>query len=171
MKWASQKGQGISAGNGAMMRVSPVGYLFNMEEDVILNSKKATIPSHNCTESINCATTVALIIFYARKDFSKDEIIKKLNLKIINNKIEKFNYTCGTTIDLCLYPVFTSNSFEESLMKVLTYGGDTDTNACIVGSMAEALYRINTKLIEQANNHIPQEFQKKLELAYQKKGK
>ena len=28
-------------------------------------------------------------------------------------------------------------------MKILSYGGDTDTNACIVGSMAEALYGID----------------------------
>ena len=35
IKWASGSGTATSIGNGAMMRVSPVGYLFNTEELVI----------------------------------------------------------------------------------------------------------------------------------------
>ena len=34
-KWVKGNFQGDSSGNGAMMRISPVGYLFNTEEDVI----------------------------------------------------------------------------------------------------------------------------------------
>lgn len=65
------------------------------------------------------------------------------------------------------YALFTANDFNESILKILSYGGDTDTNACIVGSMAEALYGIDTKLIEQAKEKIPRDFVKKLELGYQ----
>ena len=60
-----------------MMRISSIGYLFNTETDVINNAKLATIPSHNSTEAIECSTIVALIIFYARKHLSKEEIIQK----------------------------------------------------------------------------------------------
>jgi ADP-ribosylglycohydrolase len=37
-------------------------------------------------------------------------------------------------------------------------GGDTDTNACIVGSIAESLYGIDNGLIDKANSKLPEEF-------------
>jgi len=74
--------------------------------------------------------------------------------------------TCNETIDNCLYALFTSDSFEESLKKVISFGGDTDTNACIVGSMAEALYGIDEELLNKAKLKIPSEFVKKLEKGY-----
>ena len=83
---------GFSTGNGAMMRISPVGYLLNTEEEVIKNSYLATIPSHNSKESIESATTIALIIFYARQGLTKEQIVKKLNLKIVKPNIKEFLY-------------------------------------------------------------------------------
>ncbi len=168
IEWSKQDKNGNSNGNGAMMRISPVGFMFNREEDVIENARKATIPSHNSKEAIECATTIALIIFYARKGFSKQEIIEKLNLNFKDKKIEKFNTSCYDTINNCLYSVFNTDSYDESIRKILSYGGDTDTNACIVGSMAEALYGINDNLIYEANKKIPKDFQKKLKIAYEK---
>ena len=78
IKWLSGNTLGNSVGNGAMMRISPVGYMFNTEEDVIENCKLATIPSHNTKEAIDSATMIALIIYYARKGLNKEEIINEL---------------------------------------------------------------------------------------------
>ena len=47
IKWSKSNVVGISHGNGAMMRISPVGYMFDSEIDVIENTRLATIPSHN----------------------------------------------------------------------------------------------------------------------------
>ena len=60
------------------------------------------------------------------------------------------------------------DSFEESINKILKFGGDTDTNACITGSIAESLYGINPELVEQAKKYIPSEFIKIIEKEYQK---
>lgn len=168
IKWAKGDFQGVSCGNGAMMRISPVGYLFNTEEDVIKNANLATRPSHNTEEAINCAKTIALIILYARKGYTKQEIVKKLNLNIVKPEIKKFNYTCSETIDLCLYSLFNSNSFENSIKLAISFGGDTDTNACIVGSMAEALYGIDDKLRQKALSLLPNEFKTILSKCYAK---
>ncbi len=167
-KWANGKIKGDSNGNGAMMRISPIGYLYDTEEEVIKNTFLATIPSHNSIEAIKNATFVSLIIFYARKGLCKKEIIEKLNLNIRETKLDNFNITCSTTIDVCLFSLFTSNSFEESIRKVLSYGGDTDTNACIVGSMAEALYGLDKNLIRLAENYIPTNFRDLLEQGYRR---
>lgn len=158
MKWAKESCQGVSSGNGAMMRISPVGYLFDSEEEVIQNAKLATIPSHNTDEAIECATIIALIIYYARNGLSKEEIFKKLHLTVKYKPFEKFNYTCSETIDNCLYALYISNDFSESIKNTLLMGGDTDTNACIVGSMAEALYGIDDSLKKQMEDKIPKEF-------------
>lgn len=165
-KWTEGQKEGNSKGNGAMMRISPVGYMFNTEKEVTENSRLATIPSHNDEESIECAKVVALIILYARKGYPKEEIIKKLNIELKYKPFEKFNSTCGATIDNCLYALFTSNNFNESIQKVISYGGDTDTNAAIVGSMAEAMYGIDNKLIEKAKTKLPIEFVQTVENAY-----
>lgn len=167
-KWANSDVQGYSAGNGAMMRVSPVGYLFNTEEDVIKNAYLATIPSHNSEEAIMSARIIALIIFYARNGLKKQEIIDKLNLKIIKPQIDKFNYTCTDTIDICLYSLFNSKNFEESIRLAISFGGDTDTNACIVGSMAEALYGIPDEMKPKALSKLPNEFIEIINKCYDK---
>ncbi|MBQ3021616.1 MAG: ADP-ribosylglycohydrolase family protein [Bacilli bacterium] len=168
IKWSESEEIGNSLGNGAMMRISPIGYMFDNEEDVIKNAKLATMPSHNSIESIDAATTIALIIFYLRKGLDKEEILKKLNLKLNYTPFKKFNTTCNETIDNCLYIFFNSNSFLDAIKKTILLGGDTDTNACIVGSMAEAAYGIDKELIELANNKIPIEFKKILCKAYKK---
>ena len=158
IKWAKGNYIGTSIGNGAMMRISPVGYLFNTEEDVIENARLATIPSHNSIEAIDCATKIALVIFYLRNGLSLDDIYKKLNIQTSYTEFNRFNTTCNETINNCLYALYNSNGFEDSIRRVISYGGDTDTNACIVGSMAEALYGISYELIIKANEKIPDEF-------------
>ena len=76
--------------------------------------------------------------------------------------------TCYKTIDNCLYALFTATSFEGSLLKAISFGGYTDTNACIVGSMSEALYGIPSELIEKAREKIPNDFSNLLDQGYSK---
>jgi len=166
-KWVKGNEIGTSKGNGAMMRISSVGYLCNSEEEVIKNARLATIPSHNSNEAIYASTVVAMIIYLARQGFDKNQIISYLDLNYSYSPFAKFNSTCNETLGNCLYALFTSNSFEEAIKKVISYGGDTDTNACIVGSMAEALFGIDEKLINIAKSKIPLEFSSKIELAYE----
>lgn len=158
IKWANGEADGKSTGNGAMMRISPIGFLFDSESDVIENARLATIPSHNSIEAIDSATKIALIIYYLRTGMSKEEVFKKLSVDLKFTPFTKFNSTCCTTIDNCLYAFYHSNSFEDAIRKTIALGGDTDTNACIVGSMAEAEYGISDELIEIANSKIPNDF-------------
>ena len=166
LKWANGNYQGTSIGNGAMMRISPVGYLFHTEEEVILNAHLATIPSHCSKEAIECATRVALIIFYLRNGLSLKEIYNRLHIVIQCSSFTHFNTTCYETIDNCLYTLYHSNSFEGAIRDIIALGGDTDTNACIVGSMAEALYGVDEELISIVNKKLPKEFVKILSRTY-----
>ena len=169
IKWTNGDKNGDSTGNGAMMRVSPVGYMFKTEKEVLENAALATRPSHNSKEAIAASAIVALIIYYSRQGWPKEEIIKKLKLNIQYKQFERFNTTCKETIGNCLFALFTSTSFEESIRKVISYGGDTDTNACIVGSMAESMYGIDPSIIEEARTKIPKEFADVIEQGYKTK--
>lgn len=158
IKWSKGMIEGRSKGNGAMMRISPVGYLFDNEYDIIEQSTLATIPSHYSYEAIDAAQTVALIIYYARCGMPKKDIIHRLTKPFKYQPFPKFNTMCSETLPNCLHALFSSNSFEEAIIKVISYGGDTDTNACIVGSMAEALYGIDESLILLIKQKLPKEF-------------
>lgn len=168
IRWVKGTSDGKSIGNGALMRISAVGYLFDDEVTVPLEAIKATIPSHNSEEAIRCAKLVSLIILLARKGYTKEEIIKRLSIKLKYKPFLKFNTTCNETIGNCLYALFNSNSYEEAIMKVISYGGDTDTNACIVGSMAEALFGVPNYFILNAQKKIPESFTILLEEGYRK---
>ena len=88
------------------------------------------------------------------------DVYKKLNIDVKYVPFEKFNTTCKETLGNCLYALYNSTSFEDAIAKTIMMGGDTDTNACIVGSMAEALYGVDSYLIDAANEKIPKEFVK-----------
>ena len=62
------------------MRISPVGFLLDDEEQIKREAYLATKPSHNSEEAINSATTIALMIYYFRNGLSKEEVLKKLNI-------------------------------------------------------------------------------------------
>lgn len=166
IKWAKGIGRDDSIGNGAMMRVSPVGYLFDTEDEVVKNAKLVTIPSHNSEEAISSAIIIALMIYYFRNRLSKEEVFKKLNLYVKYEPFIKFNTTCHETLGNCLYAIYNSNSFEDAIRKSLLMGGDTDTNACIVGSVAEALYGMSGEEKNEAFSNLPNEHIKILRRVY-----
>jgi ADP-ribosyl-[dinitrogen reductase] hydrolase len=53
-----------------------------------------------------------------------------------------------------------TNIYSESIASVLEYGGDSDTNACIVGGLIGAWVGLDLPLDEAAG--IPEEMTKKL---------
>ena len=166
IKWAKGIGRCDSIGNGAMMRISPVGYLFNSESDVIENARLVTITSHNSKEAIESATIIALMIYYFRNGLTKDEVFRKLNLLVKYKPFVKFNTTCKETLGNCLYVIYNSNSFEDAIRKTLLMGGDTDTNCSIVGGVVESIYKMSDKEKEDAISGLPNEYAKILKRVY-----
>ncbi len=166
IKWAQKTERSDSIGNGAMMRISPVGYLFNTEKEVIENAKLVTMTSHNSEEAIKSATTIALLIYYFRNNLSKEEVFNKLKLLVKYEPFTRFNITCKETLGNCLYAIYHSTSFEDSIRKTLLMGADTDTNCAIVGAVAEALYKMNEKEKNDAISNLPNKYVKLLKKAY-----
>lgn len=176
IKWCQGNKQGNSIGNGSAMRISAVGYLFDDEEKILKEARLATIPSHNSKEAIDAASAVALSICWARKKLLKEEIKGIItsrfnyNLDYDLDELRKTYLFDGTykSIPLCIYIALSSNSFEESIRRAISLGGDTDTIACITGSISEALFGIPDKYINEIYDKLPDEFVKILKLGYMK---
>ena len=134
-----------SFGNGSAMRVSPIGWLFDEWEEVIEEAKKSAIVSHNHPEGIKGAQCIAEAICWLRlMRFSKSDV---------ERKVEKFfGYELPPMALRCFMD---ANSFEETIRLAVLCDGDTDTKACIAGSVAEAYYPVPEWMIEKAISYLP----------------
>ena len=167
-----------SFGNGSAMRVSPVGFAFSTREEILAEAKKSALVTHNHPEGIKGAQAVALATFLARQGASKYEIKTQIesdfgyNLQrdYLEIKLEyNFDETCQGSIPEALSAFLASDNFEDALRKAVALGGDADTQACIVGGIAEAFYKeIPAELITQTALLLPQEFIEIIERFYLK---
>jgi ADP-ribosylglycohydrolase len=138
-----------SWGNGSAMRVSAVGWAYNDLETVLLKAKESAEVTHNHPEGIKGAQATASAIFLSRtgqsKEIIKDYITKNfgynLGLDIEDlRKNYRFNESCQETVPQAIFTFLISDNFEDSIRKAIYIGGDSDTLACINGSIAEAFY-------------------------------
>ncbi len=153
-----------SYGNGAAMRISPVGWYAKTKEEVKEWSKNITEVTHNTKEAIKAAEVVAMCIFYARKGKSK-EYIKEYASKYYDLDLDyedlvddyQFDCSCEGSVPEAIYCFLISTSFLDCLRTAISIGGDSDTIACIACSIAEAYYKhINPKLLEKMHENIPE---------------
>jgi ADP-ribosylglycohydrolase len=149
--WAARKEQQPydSWGNGSAMRVSPVGWAYIDLETVLQKAKESAEVTHNHPEGIKGAQATAGSIFLARTKHSKNEIKEYVEKNFNYNlgfdledlrKNYRFNESCQDTVPQAIFTFLISDSFEDSIRKAIYIGGDSDTLACINGSIAEAFY-------------------------------
>lgn len=145
-----------SFGNGSAMRVSPVGWAFNTLEEVLLQAEATAIITHSHPEGIKGAKAVAGAIFIARNGGSKAEIKQfaetlhyDLNFRLDDiRETYQFDVSCQGSVPQALAAFIESEDFEDAIRNAISIGGDSDTIACIAGSIAEAYYNGVPSLIE-----------------------
>ncbi len=138
-----------SWGNGAAMRISPVGYAYNDLATVMKKAKEFTEITHNHPEGIKGAQATAAAIFLARTGKSKTEIRDfiakkfKYDLSMHVDEIRpnyKFDVSCQGTVPQALRAFIDSTDFEDAIRTAVSLGGDSDTLTCINGGVAQAFY-------------------------------
>jgi ADP-ribosyl-[dinitrogen reductase] hydrolase len=167
-KWIHHPEPYYSFGNGAAMRVSPVGLLFNDENAIMHYARESAIVSHNHPEGIKGAQAVALAVFMARAGATKQtiqDITTSAFSYTLDQDIEKirkynqFDETCQVTVPQAIICFLQSTGYEHAIRLAVSIGGDSDTIAAITGSIAGAFYGIPAELIEQARKFIPTDIQ------------
>lgn len=156
-----------SCGNGSAMRVSPVGWFFNTEEDVLKYAKISAEVTHNHPEGIKGAQSVAMAIYLARTGHTKQEIKKYIEENFgynLNRTVEEirpdyhFEVLCQTSVPEAIICFLEGNSTLEAIQLAISLGGDTDTQGAIAGSIAEAFYNDCDDLFHQAITQIDCEY-------------
>lgn len=138
-----------SFGNGAAMRVAPVGWYGQALEEVMEVARQSALPTHNHPEGIKGAQAVATAIFLARCGKTKEQVKSWIeqnfgyDLSMTPDDIRPdytFDVTCQGSVPQALMCFLHSSDFEDAIRTAVSIGGDSDTIACISGGIAEAFY-------------------------------
>ena len=155
-RWCAKASHGLiepynSFGNGSAMRISPVAWIANSEEELKVLSKTVTDITHNHPEGEKGAEAVALCIFLALHGSSKEEIkqrmIKEYYPEIAHFDFDelvrtyKFSEICQESCPQAIYCFLISNDLEDAIRNCVAIGGDCDTTGAMAGAIAEAYYQ------------------------------
>ena len=168
-----------SFGNGAAMRVSPVGWLFDDLPVGLEVAKIVTEVSHSHPEGIKGAQAVVLAIYLARNGADGEAIREAI--------AEMFGYDMDRTVDICrdehvynetcqycvpesIICAIEAESYEDAIRNAISLGGDADTLAAISGGIAEALFGIPDELIDRVQSYLKPELEPVLSQFYESVG-
>lgn len=165
-----------SCGNGSAMRVSPVAWLYDTEEEVLAKAKESAECTHNHPGGIAGAQATALCILMARQGKSKDYIRQAITERFgydLTHSVEHLQRvyswdgmpgsewrggTCQGSVPQAIICALEADSFESAVRNAISIGGDSDTIGCITGSIAEALYGIPEDLTTWGLSKLPEDF-------------
>ena len=150
-----------SFGNGSGMRVSPVGlYAQSLEEALELARISASV-SHNHPEGIKGAQAVAACVYLQKEGKPKAEIKKYIEQTFgydLNRTINEirtyytFDVSCQGSVPEAIIAFLEGNSFEEVIRLAVSIGGDSDTIACMAGSIAACQYTVPDEIETRCKN-------------------
>ena len=139
-----------SFGNGAAMRCSANGWMFDTLEETERVAGLSAAITHNHPEGIKGAQSTAAAIFMARNGKSKEEIKNYISTRYGYNlnrtcdeirPVYDWDSSCQGTVPEAIVAFMDSTDFESAIRLAVSLGGDSDTLACITGGIAEAFYK------------------------------
>lgn len=132
------------------MRVIPIGFAFNKVGDVLDGARASAEVTHNHPEGIRGAQATAMAIYLARTGLGKPEIKARLEYQFgydLSRKLDDIrpacrvdDCSCEGTVPPSIIAFLEAEDFEDAVRNAISFGGDTDTMACIAGGIADAYY-------------------------------
>ena len=138
-----------SWGNGSAMRVSAIGFAFDDLETVLREAERSAAVTHNHPEGIKGAQATAAAIFLGRQKQSKTEIKAYIEATFgydLSSSLEEirpryqFDSSCQGSVPQAITAFLESTDFEDAIRNAVSLGGDSDTQACIAGGIAQGFY-------------------------------
>ena len=155
-----------SWGNGAGMRVSPVGlYAKTLDEALALAALTACV-SHNHPEGVKGAQAIAASVFLCKQGKSKQEIKEYVeqtfgyNLHRTIAEIRPnyyFDVSCQGSVPEAIIAFLEGNSFEEVIRLAISIGGDSDTIGAMAGAIAACRYPIPEEIAERCDSLLTED--------------
>ena len=155
-----------SWGNGAGMRVSPVGLYAKTLDDALELAEISASVSHNHPEGIKGAQAIAASVFLCKDGKSKQEIKEYVeetfgyNLSRTIDDIRPnyyFDVSCQGSVPEAIIAFLEGNSFEEVIRLAISLGGDSDTIGCMAGAIAACRYPIPDDIAERCDSLLTED--------------
>ncbi len=169
-KWmlSDEDGPYNSWGNGSAMRVSPIGFAFDTESEVLAEALRSAEVTHNHPEGIKGAQATALAVFLGRtthdKALIREEISKRFDYDL-NRSLDdiratyQFDLSCQGSVPESIIAFLESDDVEDAIRKAISLGGDSDTMASIAGGIAQAYYdEVPADIIDELRGRLPTGF-------------
>ena len=143
--------------------------MFDELDRAVAVGKWVDVGGRNHPEGIKGAQAVVAAIILARNGKAKSEIAQYIEVKFGYNLSRSYSdirgtiddeIVCQTTVPAALISFLDSQNFEDAIRKAVLLGGDTDTVACIAGSIAEACYGIPEHLVRECRLRLPEDLLK-----------
>jgi ADP-ribosylglycohydrolase len=154
-----------SWGNGAAMRVSPVGFAFHTEAEVLAEAARSAAVTHDHPEGIKGAQATALAVFLARITHDKALIKREISARFgydLSRTVDAirpdytFDISCQGTVPEAIVAFLDAHTYEDAVCNAVSLGGDSDTLACITGGIAEAYYgKLDSSVIGKLRAILP----------------
>ena len=163
-----------SCGNGSGMRVSSVGWFYNDLDTVLRMAKLTADVTHNHSEGIKGAQSIAAAIFLARTGKSKADIKAYVEQQFgydLDRTCDEIrpNYhhveTCQKSVPEAIIAFLEGTDYEDVIRTAVSIGGDSDTIADMAGAIAEAFYGMPEELKQECRSRLPEELREILERA------
>ena len=155
-----------SFGNGAGMRVSACGYFATTLDEALDLARKSAEVSHNHSEGIKGAQSIASAIFLARQHQPKESIREYIARQFgydMDRSCDSirpsynFDETCQGSCPEAIIAFLDSTNFEDAIRLAVSLGGDSDTIGAMTGGIAAAYYGIPDKIVCKALEYIPED--------------
>ncbi len=163
--WAQSEASGPygSYGNGSAMRVAAVGWARDDLEAVLAEAGASAEVTHNHPEGVKGAQATSAAIFLGRtgvdKEAMRDYLQERFGYDLAHTVDDirpgyRFDVSCQGSVPEAIIAFLDSVDFEDAVRNAVSLGGDSDTQACITGGIAEAYYRgvppaIRTETLER----------------------
>lgn len=151
-----------SWGNGAPMRTSPVGWMAGSLEEVDALAEAQAAVSHSHPDAVESAKVISRAIFLLSHGWEPEALCQEFERKngydLSPQGVKgrpKFDITAKGTAQTALCIALRSASYEGAIREAVLLGGDTDTLACIVGSVAEARHGVPEGINSSARRRLP----------------
>ncbi|MEI7836574.1 MAG: ADP-ribosylglycohydrolase family protein [Planctomycetota bacterium] len=151
--------QRFSWGNGAAMRVSPIGWAAGDIDEAVGEAELSAVPSHTHPEAVSGAQAVAAAVYLARTGSPKDDIRRYIEGRFqydLSTPLEairptyRFNARSQASVPQAIRAFLEADDYESAVRLAVSLGGDSDTQACIAGAIAEAAYGVPADIRKRA---------------------
>lgn len=152
-----------SWGNGAAMRVSPIGYAAADADAALDLAARTAIFSHDHATAVAGAQAVALAIWLARQGTPTGAIRTRLSAAFgydLTASVDGirpgycFDVSTIGTVPPAIVCALEASDFEDAVRNAVSLGGDSDTLACIAGAIAEPLFGVPAALAAEARRYL-----------------